>query len=224
MKRFDVAEYFKENDMHTISHLHGQICFEYPEFKIEDTNNYAFQESHNTLYKYVDFKLAKDYRQRYVRSSDCTQSGENLFRTNILTGLMKTDKLLWNPLNVYHNKLLNSLLKNKKLIIIGYGFSDLYINNLLYQYNALHLSDRKMLMIDYVSDDDWKQLVEHPFKPSEKAIFTNLMRKDDFWCRTYKSKQQKDVIISPDNMTCICTEGFNSVCNNHMMEIKQFLK
>lgn len=223
MKRFDITEYFKGDGRHTISHLHGQICFEYPEFSLEDINAYAFQESHNTLYKYVDFATAKSYRERSFRSSDHTQSGENLFRTNIVTGLMKTDKLLWNPLIMYHNKLANSLVSNQRLILVGYGFYDLYINNLLSQYNAIHFNSRKMVMIDYVSVEDWQPQIEHPFNPSEKAVFTNLMFKDDYWYCTHPFAPKKTMYFSEDKMACIFTNGFSDVINNHLSDVIKFI-
>lgn len=223
MKRFDITEYFKGDGRHTISHLHGQICFEYPEFSRKDINTYAFQESHNTLYKYVDFATAKSYRERCIRSSDHTQSGENLFRTNIVTGLMKTDKLLWNPLIIYHNKLANSLVSNQRLILVGYGFSDLYINNLLLQYNAMHFNTRKMVMIDYISDENWQPQIEHPFNPSEKAVFTNLMFKDDFWCRRHPFAPKKSMYYSEDKLACIFKNGFSDVINNHLSDVIKFI-
>lgn len=223
MKRFDITEYFKSNDRHTVSHLHGQICFEYPEFNPKDINTYVFQESLNTLYKYVNFSTAKSYRERSIRSSDHTQSGENLFRTNIVTGLMKTDKLLWNPLIMYHNKLSNSLVSNQRLILVGYGFSDLYINNLLLQYNAMHFNERKIIMIDYIPDEDWQPQIEHPFKPSEKATFTNLMFKDDFWCRINPYAPKKPMYYSKDKMACIFKNGFNDVINNHLPDVIKFV-
>lgn len=223
MKRFDIAEYLKKDDRHTISHLHGQICFEYPEFEIEDINRFAFKESHNTLYKYVDFSAARSYRERSVRSSDHTQSGENLFRTNIVTGLMKTDKLLWNPLIMYHNKLTNSLISNQRLILIGYGFSDLYINNLLIQYNEIHYNDRKVIMIDYIPDEDWQSQVEHPFNPGEKACFTNLMFKDDYWYRRNPFAPEPEYYCSNDKMACIFKKGFYDVIDNHLFDVIKFI-
>lgn len=223
MKRFDITEYLKNDNRHTISHLHGQICFEYPEFSKKDINTYVFKESHNTLYKYVDFSAAKSYRERSIRSSDHTQSGENLFRTNIVTGLMKTDKLLWNPLIMYHNKLANSLVSNQKLILIGYGFSDLYINNLLLQYNATHFDKRKVIMIDYVPDKDWQPQIEHPFNPSEKAVFTNLMFKDDFWWNSHPFAPKEPMYYSKDKMACIFKNGFNDVINNHLSDVIKFI-
>lgn len=223
MKRFDITEYLKSNDKHTISHLHGQICFEYPEFSPQDINTYVFQESNNTLYKYVDFSTAKSYRERSIRSSDHTQSGENLFRTNIVTGLMKTDKLLWNPLIMYHNKLVNSLLLNQRLILVGYGFSDLYINNLLLQYNAMHFNERKIIMIDYISDEDWQPQIEHPFSPNEKAVFTNLMFKNDCWYHSHPLAHKEPIYYSKDKMACIFKNGFNDVINNHLVDVIKFI-
>ena len=223
MKRFDIAEYLKNDGRHTISHLHGQINFEYPQFNASDINRYAFQETCNTLYKYNDYSAAKSFRERSARSSDHTQSGENLHRTNIVTGLMKTDKLLWNPLIMYHYRLADSLISNKRLILVGYGFSDLYINNLLSQYNAMHFNNRKQIMIDYISDEDWQPCVEHPFGPGPKAQFTNLMFRDDYWVTKHPFEPKKPVYYSTDEMARIYINGFSDVVKNHLSEVIEFI-
>ena len=127
-KDFDITEYLKQDDRHTVSHLHGQIHFEYPEFDIVQNNEYFKREEVYTLYKYNNYVDAKKHREQSIRTPDKTQYGNALFTSNIITGLMKNDKLLWNPFIAYHNKLVNSLLSNPNLIIIGYGFSDLYLN------------------------------------------------------------------------------------------------
>ena len=68
---------------------------------------------------------------------------------------MKNDKLLWNPFIAYHNKLVNSLLSNPNLIIIGYGFSDLYLNRLLLQYHNNFFDNKKTLIIDYIDKNKY---------------------------------------------------------------------
>lgn len=223
MQRFDINEYLMKDDRDTISHLHGQICFEYPSFKSEDINKYVFKESHNTLYKYTNFQDSKEIRDRTWRSADLNQAGETLFRSNVVTGLMKTDKLLWSPLNVYHSKLMNCLIENKKLVIVGYGFFDLYINNFLYQYNAAHFEDKKVLLIDYISDTDWNPLIEHPFKPNDKALFTNLIYEDDLWCRDPFKKIAK-FEVSENQKIAISIKGFKNTYLENMENIKEFLE
>lgn len=224
MKRFDVSKAFTPSDKHFVSHLHGQICFGHPEFSVKDVNKYAFQESHDTLYKYSNYSIARDYRIRSIRSNDSTQAGENLFRTNIVTGLMKTDKLLWNPLNAYHHKLANSLLNNDQLIIMGYSFSDYYINNLLILFNAKHYNNRKVVIIDYISPKNWQPQIQHPFSPNNKALFTNYIAKEDRWYSSYMFKDFDTIglLFSGNGDLCICKDGFHTSLN-HMDEILQFI-
>ena len=221
MQRFDSNKFLEISDNHTVAHLHGQIYFEYPKFEINDINKFAFQESHNTLYKYLDYSYAKEYRLSTCLNRNYTQSGEALFKTNIITGLMKTDKLLCSPMNVYHSKMACSLFTNKKLIIIGYGFPDLYINSLLFQYCYHHYNDKKVLMIDFINDTDWHPEIAHPFTPGDKATFTNFLYKKDSWYKESKYFQKEEVISSSDNMICCC--GFKNACEKHLPKIIEFL-
>lgn len=223
MKRFDISSLLNANNSHSINHLHGQIHFEYPSFKTKDINMFAFQESNNTLYKYTSYEEAKKIRDMTIRSGDSTQSGENLFRTNIVTGLMKTDKLLWNPLNAYHMHFYNSLMNSNSLIIIGYGFGDLYINNLLVQFINKHYYDRKVIMIDYINSEYWGHHVEHPFSGHEKATYTNRLFKNDYWTKKYLFSGKPGCCETEDKMCKIYTNGFKEAYT-HIDEIIELLK
>ena len=225
MKRFDIREYYKKDGRNTVSHLHGQILFEYPEFTKNDINKYSYQDPKNLLYKYANYKQAKDFRKRSARSDDHTQSGENIFRFNLITGLMKTDKLLWNPMAAYHNRLMNSLMENSRLILIGYGFGDIYINSLLEQYNAMHYNDRKVVMIDYVKCNEeniWKIRAGNSFLTlSAKTIFAKRIFHRGNWCHTIP---EKDIYYSDDNNACICIRGFRDAIEKHIDEILEVLR
>jgi hypothetical protein len=134
---------------------------------------------------------------------------------------MKTDKLLWSPMNAYHIKLSNALLNNNLLIIIGYGSSDFYLNGILYQFNAKHYDNRKVVMIDYV---DWYPAIEHPFAGSDKSVFSNCISKDDFWYIDSRLKTNEDgLIISANGDLCVYRCGFSSSLNV-LDKITQFLK
>ncbi len=222
MMRFDINKVWENQNINSVNHLHGQICFEYPSFKNNDINRFTMQEPMNTIYKYTSFDAAQDIRRRTVRSGDHTQSGENLFKTNIVTGLMKTDKLLWNPLNIYHMRLANCLMQSNKLIIIGYGFSDLYVNSLLDQFNNKHYKDRKVIIIDYVDDKYWQPRVEHPLKPSEKAVFSNRLFRNDFW-RDKAPWKKVDQLFSDDKQCLIYFSGFKKACDLHADEIHTYI-
>ena len=224
MQRFEISEYYTKDERHTISHLHGQILFEYPEFTHNDNFKYAFYDPKNTLYKYSTYEQARDFRTRSIRSNESTQAGENIFRSNLITGLMKTEKLLWNPMAAYHNKLMNSLLSNTRLLIIGYGFGDLYINALLEQYIAMHYADKKVAVVDYV-DRSEKALLEYIpgnsfFSPSAKSIFMKRIFGNDYWCH---NRPEKDIYYSEKQDACVCICGFKDAIEYHMDDILEIV-
>ena len=163
--------------------------------------------------------------KRSVRSDDHTQSGENIFRSNLITGLMKTDKLLWNPMAAYHNRLMNSLMENSRLILIGYGFGDIYINSLLEQYNAMHYNDKKVVMIDYVAYDEKKWWEFQPgasfLSSSAKTIFSKRIFQNDCWCHC---KPKKDIYYSDDNSACICIRGFRDAIEKHIDDMLKIMR
>lgn len=221
MKRFDINEYLKQDDRHTVSHLHGQIYFEYPEFGIVQSNEFEKREDIHTLYKYNNYLDAKKHRECSIHSVDKTQHGSALAISNIITGLMKTDKLLWNPFIVYHNKLVNSLFSNPNLIIIGYGFSDLYLNNLLLQYHNAFFDNKKVILIDYIDDKNYKIRYNSPFDSCNKTKFTNYIFKKDGWYHLSKYNRG-DYFLSDDNTVCIYKNGFKNTVDNHLNDICNF--
>ena len=217
MQRFDVNTYLDYRQCHTVSHLHGQINFEYPDFRPSDINRYVTLEDTSTLYKYLDFNTAKSYRHRSARSDEHSQAGENIFRTNIVTGLMKTDKLLWSPLSIYHSRLADALMNNSRLLIIGYGFVDLYINALLTQYIARHSGNIRAVVIDYVHEDNWTPQIEHPLSPHDKAIFlARLFGGDSWWMRELRPKPYYEV---KNVKARFYREGFRKVIENYIPDI-----
>lgn len=221
VKRFDITEYLKQDDRHTVSHLHGQIHFEYPEFDIVQNNEYFKREEVYTLYKYNNYVDAKKHREQSIRTSDKTQYGNALFTSNIITGLMKNDKLLWNPFIAYHNKLVNSLLSNPNLIIIGYGFSDLYLNRLLLQYHNNFFDNKKTLIIDYIDKNKYNLAYNSPFDSAAKTKFTNYIFKKDGWYH-YPKYDKGDFFLSNDNAVCIYKNGFRDTVNHHLDDICNF--
>jgi len=211
LKRFNVAEYLHTNK-HRVSHLHGQIYFEFPPINIsvnreKDIN---FEEPFGTLYKYDDYQTARRYRESTVHSRDNTQNGNPINKANIVTGMLKLDKVLRHPLDLYFGELIHSLLANKRLVIVGYGFFDLYINQLLFVFNSTHLRDRKIVLIDYLPQKTLDCIVEHPFHSSQdKATFSNLMFHDDYWWDRRKRKLREDRFhYSDDNNSMLCIKGF----------------
>lgn len=224
MQRFEIKEYMKQDDEHTVSHLHGQICFGNPRFNRKDINNFAFQESHNTLYKYKNYESAKHTRECTAIKRYYNQAGEAIFNENIITGMRKTDKILESPFNAYYNNLMNCLLDNNKLIIIGYGFSDLHINNFFYHYFAAHGDSRKTLMIDFIKEENWNPKSNQGFLSNAQCIFSNLMFGNDHWMAQEVLNQDKSFILAKNKKACMSVSGFKKVCDiEHIEKIIRFL-
>ena len=224
-QRFD-SEYYWNNEksLDTVAHLHGQIKFEYPDFKRDDINYFSYRDSNAELYKYRDYEVASDYRKRSSRSTGTTQGGVSLFRTNIITGLEKTEKLLWTPMDLYHMALGRSLLENKRLIIIGYGFPDKYLNSLLTTYIDAHFKDGRVVVADKIKEDGdpWSSGSDlTPFTQNDKTLFLHRMFNDQLWyARTHwDTKYIVDGYWNKDKSRVLFGKGFRYVSEEKMDEV-----
>lgn len=214
-QRFIVAKYLNHENKHTVSHLHGSIGFSDPAFKPDDINKFMYEEQEFTLYKYKDFTVAEDFRKRHSRSDIITQSGHVIFPANIITGRMKTDKLLWAPMQMYMYAFIKALMENEELFIIGYGFGDQYINYLLFQYLQKHGKRTKIHMITKCEEKHYEEnilLYGNPFQ-DRQAIFSQCMMEDIEWCSPfhrqgrYKAKNSNSEIY---------IDGFKKFCEEYV--------
>ncbi len=217
--RFSSRAYLNPGNRHTISHLHGQICFSDPNFRVEDINRYAYEEQEYTLYKYRDFDLANDYRKRHVRSDDKNQAGHNIFLTNIITGRMKTDKLLWSPMQIYMYGLIKALVENEELLIIGYGFGDQYINNLLFQYLQYHPSNKRIRMITRLEPKEYEDIMSNYGTPFHdvQSRFTQCMMHNTSWCRSFDRPDNGSYVsYYHGNVAAVYLNGFQDYCERYV--------
>lgn len=224
-QRFDPTKFWNnEGGLDTVAHLHGQINFEYPDFKPKDINYFSYRDSHSELYKYANFKLADDFRNHSGRSTGTTQEGASIFRTNIITGLAKTEKLLWSPMDLYHMALGRSLLDNKRLIIIGYGFPDKYLNSILTTYLDAHSDDGRVVVADKINEvsDPWASGSDlTPFTQADKTQFLHRMFKDQTWyARTFRNtKYISEGYWSADKSRVLFGKGFKYVSEKKIGDV-----
>ena len=213
-QRFIVTKYLNHGNKHTISHLHGSICFDVPAFKPKDINMFMNEEQEYTLYKYKDFSAAEAFRKRRTMSDMKSQSGHVIFPVNIITGRMKTDKILWAPMQVYMYGLIKALMENEELFIIGYGFGDQYINHLLFQYLQKHRgSNRKIHMITKCEEEQYyENVLSHgdPFQ-DRQAIFSQCMMKGPHWCNQFHMQSRYKTENSE-----IYIDGFKKFCEEYV--------
>ena len=204
-KRFHPEVYLSNDDINHIANMHGCILYGLPDFRVEDGNRYAYDEPFRSMYKYDSYKAAEDYRKRSFYSDSSTQSGESYYTSNIITGLMKPDKVVESPLNTYLHGFYKALEQNEKLIVIGYGFSDIYINAALDMYLQAHRENHKSV-IGYVEKKKWNPRIDNSFLGNGVYFLSRLFR-NQRWYIT----ERKDLIVSDDKMTCYCPMGFKSM-------------
>ncbi len=214
-QRFSVGKYLNNVDKHRISHLHGQICFDGPDFRKNDINRFAYEEQEYTLYKYKTYKMAEKHRTISFGADLRTQSGHRIFSTNIVTGRMKTDKVLWSPLQMYMYGFMNALMENDELYIVGYSFGDQYVNHLLFQYLQKHQEGRKVHLIDKKVNTDYEEktsLFGTPFQDRE-AVYSQCIMKGERWCRPFS---REDRYSSEDKSAEIYIGGFEKYCKEYV--------
>ena len=82
-----------------------------------------------------DVRSKMDQETRWLPRN---QAGDAIFYSPIITGLKKTDKLCFMPHNFYHANLVRKIIENPSLLICGYSFGDLYVNQLIQRHKLVH--------------------------------------------------------------------------------------
>ena len=125
----------------TIHHLHG--CTRYSE---ANPRTYGRVHSHRDMYKLQSSEEAIKFLG--VQCCPYNQANELYINSPIIIGLRKLDKLTYLPFSVYHANLVNKIIANSSLLIVGYSFGDLYANQLIERHSLIHGSKQRIVLID----------------------------------------------------------------------------
>ena len=209
------------NDLSTIQHLHG--CIYYAECPVECSNTYHYRD-------FFKMNSVKDALKHLgIQQDELTQAKEFYKNSPILIGLRKLDKMTSMPNSIYHANLVNKLVENSGLLIVGYSFGDLYVNQLLQSRLTMNGTNHRMVIIDYfpprvnsiqnlyryLSDENWRML--QFIKP-----FFNV-RIDDFIIHGFDFTSYNDPIYSEDHKCMLFICGFKKAVELHSGLIHQFL-
>lgn len=139
--RFSAKQYYENRrNLSTIAHLHGQILF-------SEASSFPFEYSIRDMVKNRDYQTAcKNRMGRQQNPSN--QAKEEYVQPYIVSGSRKTEKLTFVPNNVYLSDLTRKVIENSRLMVIGYSFGDLYLNEILGLGMAAHGKDFKVVIID----------------------------------------------------------------------------
>ena len=224
--RFSARRYYENtSSVSTIAHLHGQILF-------SEAREYPFDYSIRDMVKNRDFQTACKNRigGQFPPSN---QAKEEYLQPVIVSGSRKTEKMTFAPNNVYLSDLARKVIENNRLMIIGYSFGDLYLNEIMGLGMAAHGDDFKVVIIDkfpsyinsYIS---WFQHLTHGCNP-EEFIFVSRLTKDRLFVEIGQDEHPlifEDYsipVVSRNGKLMMCINGFKDAVVNHKETILEFL-
>ena len=224
--RFSARRYYENTSgVSTIAHLHGQILF-------SEAKSYPFDYSMRDMVKNRDYETACKNRigGQFPPSN---QAKEKYLRPEIVSGLRKTEKMTFAPNNVYLSDLARKVIENNRLMIIGYSFGDLYLNEIMGLGMAAHGDDFKVVIIDkfpsyinsYIS---WFHHLTHRCNP-EEFIFVSRLAKDRLFVEIGQEEHPlifEDYsipVVSGNGRLMMCINGFKDAVVNHKETIQRFL-
>lgn len=133
----------KEN-LSTINHIHGCINYYYKDHPNDD----IFETDIRDLYKYPSFDEVEKRMIGRGQSNPVSQNNEEYIAGPIITGLRKTEKLICMPYDFYHGNLHKAIVGSNSMVIVGYSFGDLYVNNLIKRMHAIWRGKERIVLID----------------------------------------------------------------------------
>lgn len=225
--RFSARKYFENSDEKmTIAHLHGSILYSEPKM-------FPFEYGIRDLVKSKDYEIACKNRIA-AQSVPSTQAKEKYVQPYIISGARKTEKMIYAPYNVYLSDLTRKVVENNRLMIIGYSFGDLYLNEILGLGIAAHGDDFRVVIIDkypsYISTyPSYYQHLTHRCNP-EIYSFVARLANDRLHIEFGQNEFPLIVgeygapVVSRNGKLMMCIGGFKDAVVNHQYEIIEFLK
>lgn len=224
--RFSAKSYYEnKKGLSTIAHLHGQTLF-------SEARSFPFEYSIRDMVKNRDFQTACKNRMGRQQNPS-TQTKEEYVQPYIVSGSRKTEKMTFAPNNVYLSDLTRKVIDNDRLMVIGYSFGDLYLNEILGLGMAAHGDNFKVVVIDKFPPciDNYPVLFQHLRYRCGSGMyrFVSKLAKDrlsiepcqkDF---SLEVKNHCSPVVSKDGSLMLLMNGFKDAVVNHEEEIMEFL-
>lgn len=222
--RFSARRYFENpRCVSTIAHLHGQILF-------SEARSYPFDYSMRDMVKNRDYETACKNRLG-GQFPPSNQAKEEYIKPEIVSGLRKTEKMTFAPNNVYLSDLTRKVIENNRLMIIGYSFGDLYLNEILGLGMAAHGDNFKVVIIDKFPSyiDTYTLFFQQLSNNSHMYSFVSRLAKD----KLYIDIGQKEFplivegydapVYSRNGNLMMCIGGFKDAVEKHGEAIRRHL-
>ena len=224
--RFSAKRYYaNRRGVSTIAHLHGQLLF-------SEAREYPFEYSVRDMVKNKDYQTAcKNRMGRQQNPSN--QAKEEYVQPYIVSGSRKTEKITFAPNNVYLSDIARKVVENNRLMVVGYSFGDLYLNQILGLGMAAHEDDFRVVIIDKFpshinSYTSLFQHLAHRCNPQEYTFVSRLV-KDGLYIEVGQTEfplivgEYGEPVVSRNGKLMMCIGGFKDVVVNHKETILEFL-
>jgi len=190
--RFLRESFFDMEGKHSLFHLHGSVRMNFPHpDKDFDIGDLAWFEDKKEALKYSS-----------TPSSRRQMDGGQVATHPIVTGLDKLSKIQNIPFNYYYSMFPRDLFSSDLVILVGYGMSDLHINNWLTQARVSNPKQR-LVIIDYISESDLH------FSSSRKSIeWVHSLRVKAAEPCVWKKGINDGWLIAPDSKAVVWIKGF----------------
>ena len=217
--RFSARRYYENSrGVSTIAHLHGQI--------------FPFDYSIRDMVKNKDYQTACKNRigGQFPPSN---QAKEEYLQPVIVSGSRKTEKMTFAPNNVYLSDIARKVVENNRLMVIGYSFGDLYLNEILGLGMSAHGDDFRVVIIDkfpsYINSyTSLFQHIAHRCNPQEYT-FVSRLAKDGLYIEVGQTEfplivgEYGEPVVSRNGKLMMCIGGFKDTVVNHKETILKFL-
>lgn len=209
----------------TIQHLHGCIYYSGC-LPIECNKTHSYRDMFKTRSVQEALKLANAYYQEAT-----TQARESYYNSPILVGLRKLDKMTFMPSSIYHANLVNKLVENSGLLIVGYSFGDLYVNQLLQRRLLMNGTNHRMVIIDYFPSYVNSALSLRSYMYDHRGMMLHFLEPflqfsfdDNFNVQGVDFTSYNDPIYSEDHKCMLLICGFKKAVELHSNLILDFLQ
>ena len=198
----------KEN---RLFHLHGSILF-------------GFND--DTIKKCWEYQVASESLLTTNRSQD----NSRYINAPIISGLNKTNRVFQKPFSIYLQLFMQALIINPRLLIIGYSFNDIYINELLELFIGIHGLNGKVAIIDKLNATIYKEyfVLNKELKPNPlySKVNNNICHFIvHAFNRTnpFESYSDQSYIQSPNGCVRVYLSGFKNAVMKNDKELMEYL-
>lgn len=202
-----------------VNHLHGCIRFGY----CWNERN-IYEDEIKGIVKFQNYHIAK---KTWRSNSSKTQAAEDIVKGPIITGLRKTEKITAYPYSLYQYYLQNSIISNSSLLIIGYSFGDLYLNEIIGRVNRIHGDKKRIVIFTYYGKRYWSEdhSINDFFDHDNAYMFYAKACTTSYPLEGHSEKEffDKKPLRSKNGKVLIFLNGFKDAVENHKELIFDFL-